>query len=42
MKKLFYIVMITFATSIAITSCTEEEVAPSSVMNGGGNAHDPK
>ncbi|HEY3404462.1 MAG TPA: hypothetical protein VGK59_13830 [Ohtaekwangia sp.] len=28
MKKLFYILMITFVSSLAFTSCTEEEVKP--------------
>jgi hypothetical protein len=34
MKKLFYILAICFATSLSITSCTEEEVQPTE--NGGG------
>jgi hypothetical protein len=41
MKKFFYIFLIAFASSMAITSCTEEEVKPSSGDNGGGAANDP-
>ena len=36
MKKVVYMILIAFATSLAVTACTEEEVAPSTVMNGGG------
>ncbi len=42
MKKVFYMILIAFATSMAITACTEEEVAPSTVMNGGGDFKDPR
>ncbi|MEJ7646693.1 MAG: hypothetical protein WKF87_19005 [Chryseolinea sp.] len=43
MKKTIYILLIAFATAMTITSCTEEEVKPSTSMrNGGGGASDPK
>lgn len=34
MKKIVYVILIAFASSIAFTACTEEEVAPSA-ENGG-------
>lgn len=37
MKKIFYILLLAMTASMAITSCTEEEVAPSTEFNGGGN-----
>ena len=43
MKKLFYILMITFVSSLAITSCTEEEVKPAAAdtnVNHGSAAGD--
>ena len=40
MKKLLYIVMIAVATSLVFSSCTEEEVAPTTELdNGGGAGH---
>jgi hypothetical protein len=30
MKKLFYVLLFAFATSLTITSCTEEQVEPQS------------
>ncbi|MEO5978034.1 MAG: hypothetical protein ABIS36_15250 [Chryseolinea sp.] len=36
MKKLIYISIIAMVASLTISSCTEEEVKPSTVMNGGG------
>ncbi|MGC3945598.1 MAG: hypothetical protein QM762_13945 [Chryseolinea sp.] len=36
MKKVIYSLLIAFAASMAFTACTEEEVAPTTVMNGGG------
>ena len=36
MKKLIYILMLSFLTAITITSCTEEEVTPQAELNGGG------
>jgi len=47
MKKLLYIALITVASSIAITSCTEEDVAPVAndtnitTNNGGGGTSGP-
>lgn len=39
MKKVFYILLLSFVTSLSITSCTEDEVAPSAeASNGGGEA----
>lgn len=37
MKKLFYIIAIAFASSMALTACTEDEVKPSTPNNGGGS-----
>jgi hypothetical protein len=34
MKKLFYILLIAFSTSMAITSCTEEEITPKDLNEG--------
>jgi len=42
MKKIIYILLFSFVASAAITSCTEEEVTPSTEFNGGGSAMDPK
>ena len=42
MKKLITIVLLTFATSLAITSCTEENITPTTMDNGGGQPIDPK
>jgi hypothetical protein len=44
MKKLLYIFLILFSSGIAITSCTEEEIAPMDKLedNGGGGVTDPK
>jgi uncharacterized lipoprotein YbaY len=36
MKKLFYIMAIAIASSLALTGCTEDEVKPSKPNNGGG------
>jgi len=41
MKKFITVVLLSLAASIAITSCTEEEVTPSE-YNGGGQGYDPK
>jgi hypothetical protein len=40
MKKLFFTLLVVFASSFAFTACTEEEVAPAEVSpsNGGGSA----
>lgn len=42
MKKFIYTLIIAFTVSMAVTACTEEEVTPNTVMNGGGGAIDPK
>jgi hypothetical protein len=42
MKKIIYIVLFAFTTAMTVTACTEEEVAPSTELNGGGNPSDPK
>jgi hypothetical protein len=41
MKKLFYLLLVLFVTSLSITACTEEEVAPTTENgNGGGGVSD--
>ena len=40
MKKLIYVLLISFVASMSITACTEEEVVPTE--NGGGIGADPK
>lgn len=42
MKKIFYLSLIVIITSATISSCTEEEIKPTTELNGGGNASDPK
>lgn len=43
MKKIIYILLIAFATSATLTSCTEEEITPTEMKrNGGGGISDPK
>lgn len=42
MKKLVYILLFAFVTAMSITSCTEEEITPTTELNGGGNPLDPK
>ena len=42
MKKIVYLLLFALATSFTVTACTEEEVAPNTVMNGGGGAHDDR
>jgi hypothetical protein len=42
MKKIIYILLLAFAAGVTITSCTEEEIKPSTELNGGGTASDPK
>jgi hypothetical protein len=42
MKKLLYIVLFAFASSVALSSCTEEEVTPATETNSnGGGGSDP-
>ncbi len=36
MKKFIFTLMIVFISALAFTSCTEEEVAPSTQNGGGG------
>lgn len=36
MKKIFYVFLITFAASLTITSCTEEQVEPQTSTGGAG------
>lgn len=36
MKKLIYVLVIAFVSSMALTSCTEDEVSPVKPNNGGG------
>jgi hypothetical protein len=42
MKKLIYIVLFAFVAAVSFAACTEEEVTPSTEINGGGNPSDPK
>lgn len=41
MKKIIFMLFVTIASAIAITSCTEENVQPTQDNEGGG-ATDPK
>ena len=41
MKKIIYILLFAFVAAISVTACTEEEVVPSTELNGGGNPSDP-
>jgi hypothetical protein len=36
MKKFIYILLVAVTSSLTITSCTEEEVAPSTELENGG------
>ena len=36
MKKLFYIFLLTAASAVSFTSCTEEEVKPNTELDNGG------
>lgn len=36
MKKIFYIIIFTFAAASTFTACTEEQVAPSTELDNGG------
>jgi hypothetical protein len=43
MKKIIYILLFSFVSTITFTACTEEEVTPNTELNGGGAADkDPK
>jgi len=42
MKKLFYIMIITLATTFALSSCADEDVKPARQnVSGGGGSLDP-
>lgn len=44
MKKVIYIILLSFCATMTITSCTEEAVTPKTEENdnGGGGNSDPK
>jgi hypothetical protein len=43
MKKIIYVLLFALVTAMSVTACTEEEVTPSTELNGGGAADkDPK
>ncbi len=43
MKKLIYIVLLAFVATMSVTACTEEEVKPTTELNGGGGTDkDPR
>jgi hypothetical protein len=42
MKKIIYILLVAFASSLTFSACTEEEVIPSTELNGGGKPTDPR
>jgi hypothetical protein len=42
MKKFIYFLLISVASSLAITSCTEDEEVTPTHENGGGGGVDPK
>ena len=37
MKKLIYIILFAFVTAMSVSACTEEEITPTTELNGGGN-----
>jgi hypothetical protein len=41
MKKFIYILVLSFVTSLSVSSCTEESVEPRKADNNGGSASDP-
>lgn len=43
MKKLIYVILVAFVSSMAITSCTEDEIKPGTEEGtpGGGSGEDP-
>jgi hypothetical protein len=41
MKKLFYILLLSLASSLAITACTDEDVKPAKPVGGTGGSNDP-
>jgi len=42
MKKIIYIIALSLVSALAITSCTEENVAPLSSENTGGGVSEDK
>ncbi len=42
MKKIIYLFLFSLLACATISSCTEEEVVPSTELNGGGHVSDPK
>jgi hypothetical protein len=42
MKKYIFILLMAVFASMSLNGCTEEEIAPSTELNGGGAAMDPK
>jgi hypothetical protein len=38
MKKIFYILLLTIVSGLSFTSCTEEEVTPSTELTSSGGA----
>jgi hypothetical protein len=42
MKKFIYIALFAVVTAMSVTACTEEEIKPSTEMNGGGTDMDPR
>lgn len=38
MKKLIYVTLVTLASMVAISSCTEEEVTPTAEADNGGGS----
>ena len=42
MKKFIYIMLFAISSSLVVTSCTEEEVAPTAAENGGTGASGEK
>jgi hypothetical protein len=42
MKKVIIIILLAIATAATFSACTEEEVTPSTELNGGGTGMDPK
>jgi hypothetical protein len=42
MKKIIYVLLFSFVAAMSFSSCTEEEVTPSTELNGGGGPSEPK
>ncbi len=41
MKKFIYTLLLLIVCAMSFTACTEEEVAPSTELNGGGEGMEP-